>query len=152
MVRYTSKNPVANVARVLKCVWPFWDVMNSRVNQMKINIFDRFKQIQYSLLNKPTFKTWGNRSLFAEPLTRHNLLYLPKTLYHNIIVTLYTALTLSGWRPLSYRNQSIDLLGKSMDWFLYDKGLRHQRFKCFQVLIRPTKNTCNRSNLYYHNE
>ena len=23
-------------------------------------------------------------------------------------------------RPLSYRNQSIDLLRKSMDWFLYD--------------------------------
>ena len=27
-------------------------------------------------------------------------------------------------RPLSYRNQSIDLLCKSMDWFLYDNGLR----------------------------
>ena len=26
-----------------------------------------------------------------------------------------------------YRNQSIDLLGKSMDWFLYDNGLRHER-------------------------
>ena len=132
MVRYTSKNPVANVARVLKCVWPFWDVMNSRVNQMKINIFDSFKQIQYSLLNKPTFKTWGNRSLFAEPLTRHNLLYLPKTyqrLYHNISVILYTVLTLLTRRPLSYRNQSIDLRSKSMDWFLYDKGLRLERVK-----------------------
>ena len=30
--------------------------------------------------------------------------------------------------PLSYRNQSIiDLLCKSMDWFLYDNGLRHER-------------------------
>ena len=28
---------------------------------------------------------------------------------------------------VSYRNQSIDLLGKSMDWFLYDNGLRHER-------------------------
>ena len=37
-------------------------------------------------------------------------------------------LTLSWWRPLSYRNQSIDLLCKSMDWFLYDNGLRHERF------------------------
>ena len=26
-------------------------------------------------------------------------------------------------RPLSYRNQSIDLQIKSMDWFLYDNGL-----------------------------
>ena len=36
-------------------------------------------------------------------------------------------LTLSWRRPLSYRNQSIDLLRKSMDWFLYDNGLRHER-------------------------
>ena len=31
---------------------------------------------------------------------------------------------------LSYRNQSIDLLSKSMDRFLYDRGLRHERVKC----------------------
>ena len=34
-------------------------------------------------------------------------------------------LTLSWRRSLSYRNQSIDLGSKSMDWFLYDNGLRH---------------------------
>ena len=28
---------------------------------------------------------------------------------------------------LSYGNQSIDLLFKSVDWFLYDNGLRHER-------------------------
>ena len=38
-------------------------------------------------------------------------------------------LTLSWRRPLSYRNQSIDLLHKSMAWFLYDNGLRHERVK-----------------------
>ena len=38
-------------------------------------------------------------------------------------------LTLSRRRPLSYRNQSIDLLCKSMDWFLYDNGLRLERVK-----------------------
>ena len=38
-------------------------------------------------------------------------------------------LTLSWRRPLSYRNQSIDLLCKSMDWFLYNNGLRHERVK-----------------------
>ena len=30
---------------------------------------------------------------------------------------------------LSYRNQSIDLQNKSQDWFLYDRDLRHERFK-----------------------
>ena len=39
------------------------------------------------------------------------------------------SLTLSWRRPLSCRNQSIDLQIKSMDWFLYDKGLRHERVK-----------------------
>ena len=32
-------------------------------------------------------------------------------------------------RPLSYRNQSIDFLCKSMDWFLYDNGFRHEMVK-----------------------
>ena len=35
-------------------------------------------------------------------------------------------LTFSWRRPFSYRNQSIDLPCKSMDWFLYDNGLRHE--------------------------
>ena len=38
-------------------------------------------------------------------------------------------LTLSWRRPISYRNQSIDLWSKSMDWFLYDISLRHERVK-----------------------
>ena len=38
-------------------------------------------------------------------------------------------LTLSWRRPIRYRNQSIDLLCKSMDWCLYDDGLRHERVK-----------------------
>ena len=36
-------------------------------------------------------------------------------------------LTFSWRRPLSYRNQSIDLLRKSMDWFLYANSLRHEK-------------------------
>ena len=30
-------------------------------------------------------------------------------------------------RSQSYRNQSIDLQSKSMDWFLYDRNPRHER-------------------------
>ena len=37
--------------------------------------------------------------------------------------------TLSWQRSLSYRNQSIDLLCKSMDCFLYDRDLLHERVK-----------------------
>ena len=31
--------------------------------------------------------------------------------------------------PISYRNQFIDLQSKSMNWFLYDIGLRHEGVK-----------------------
>ena len=32
-------------------------------------------------------------------------------------------------RSLPYRNQSIDLRRKSIDWFLYDRDLRHESVK-----------------------
>ena len=38
-------------------------------------------------------------------------------------------LTLSWRTPLSYRNQSIDLLCKSIDWFLHDNSFRHLKVK-----------------------
>ena len=42
-------------------------------------------------------------------------------------ILLLNILTISWRRPISCRNQSIDLLRKSMDWILYDIGLRHER-------------------------
>ena len=56
----------------------------------------------------------------------------------NKILYLYfyiTTLTLSWRRSLSYRKQPIDLLCKSMDWLLYDKGLCHER-------VNPIHDTC----------
>ena len=38
-------------------------------------------------------------------------------------------LTFSWRRFLSYRNQSTDLLYKSIDWFLYDRDICHERVK-----------------------
>ena len=38
-------------------------------------------------------------------------------------------LTLSWRRPLSYTNQSTDLLCILMDWFLYDNSLRYEIVK-----------------------
>ena len=46
---------------------------------------------------------------------------------------LQTPLTLSWWRSLSYRNQSIDMQSKSMDWFLYDRHQRNERVKWNRV-------------------
>ena len=56
--------------------------------------------------------------------SRHNC----QGFYH---VWCNSSLTLSWSRPWSYRNQSIDMRSKSMDWFLYDNSLRHERVKHF---------------------
>ena len=52
---------------------------------------------------------------------------LSESSYHPLRLLISASLTLSWRRPLSYRNQSIDLQSKSMAWFLYDNGLRHER-------------------------
>ena len=40
---------------------------------------------------------------------------------------------------LSHRNQSIDLRSKSMDWFPYDNGRRHERVKEKQGIMLHIK-------------
>ena len=52
------------------------------------------------------------------------------TLYYFVT---YIYLTLS-WRPsLSYSNRSTDLICKSIDWLIYDRELRHEKVKGFQI-------------------
>ena len=60
-----------------------------------------------------------------------NLLKISSKIWKKII------LTLSWRRLLSYRKQSIDLLCESMDWFLYDNGLRRERVKKEPLEILP---------------
>ena len=60
-----------------------------------------------------------------------NLLKISSKIWKKII------LTLSWRRLLSYRNHSIDLLCESMDWFLYDNGLRRERVKKEPLEILP---------------
>ena len=52
------------------------------------------------------------------------------TIMSHILASNIISLTLSWRRPVSYRDQSIDLLRKSMDWFLYN-GLGHERVNGF---------------------
>ena len=64
------------------------------------------------------------------------ILFLLKTLQNYL-------LTLSRLRLLSYRNQSIDLLCKSMDRFLCDNGLRLERVNLPSLQIRKSLSTVN---------
>ena len=51
--------------------------------------------------------------------------------------------TLSWQRSSSYRNQSIDLFCRSMDCLLYNRDLRHERFKTLFIHIhRRSVLTC----------
>ena len=50
-----------------------------------------------------------------------------------------TVLTFLWRKSLSYRKQSTDLLCKSMDWFLYERDLRHERVKRHLEKTKGTK-------------
>ena len=52
-------------------------------------------------------------------------------------------LTLLWRRPLSCRNQPIDLWSKSMEWSLYNNGLRHERLN-FNIDIIDNRDIKNR--------
>ena len=62
-------------------------------------------------------------------------LFIHHCAYVKILHKWEFGLTLSRRRSLSYRNKSIDLQSKSMDWFLYDGDLRHERAKKHIVVI-----------------
>ena len=53
----------------------------------------------------------------------------------SIKIILSNSLTLSWRRPYSYRNQSTDSLRNSMDWFLHDDSLRHERVKSLNQVV-----------------
>ena len=78
-----------------------------------------------------TYMHCVRKSIYNPPF-----IYLKRTVNQPFLELSHLSLTLSRRRPLSYRNQSIDLLCKPMDWFLYDNGLRHQIFgKCVHSQI-----------------
>ena len=60
-----------------------------------------------------------------------------------VIVSLLLIITFSWQRSPSYRNQSIDLQIKSIDWFLYDRNLRHETGKwSFRGIFKNLSNIC----------
>ena len=53
---------------------------------------------------------------------------------------LFVDLTLSWRRSLSYRNKSIDMQSKSMDWFLFNWYLRHERVNYIILVLSLRRN------------
>ena len=72
------------------------------------------------------------------------LTYFTSFEMESLMKCIYWRSTLSWWKSLSYRNQSIDFLCKSMNWFLYGKDLRRERvngglYLDFLPIIGPLK-------------
>ena len=63
------------------------------------------------------------------------LLSFPRAQISKILSQIWLGWTLSWRRALSYRNQSINLLCKSMNWFLYDRDLRHEGVKVNELVL-----------------
>ena len=76
----------------------------------------RFSQYRFNLINSVKSVS-DNFELFSDNIKR-DILFCGDPRFNSFMTG-----------PLSYRNQSIDLQSKSMDWFLYDKGLLHERVK-----------------------
>ena len=95
------------VRKCLRCVKEFshrFDLENGKYLSTFLGVFARMVKVaHFALVINFCKRIYGNR-------TRGQL-------------------TLSWRRPLPYRNQPIDLLGKSIDCFLYDNGPRHEWVK-----------------------
>ena len=74
----------------------------------------------YTAYSPPSKQKWNKALLFQ---SEKNLNFV------DVFAGKVVNLTLSWRRPLSYRDQSIDLQSKSMDWFLCDNDLRHESVK-----------------------
>ena len=90
------------------------NLWNLQFKSYQVNRFDTMIWCFYCWL-------WTNKYQLWHGLNWRHLVWCPG---HHMNI-----LTLPWRRQLSYRNQSIDLLCKSMDRFLYHSDLRHERVK-----------------------
>ena len=70
----------------------------------------------------------------------------PATLKKDVFLTVFNPLKTEA---VSYRNQSIDLLCKSMDWFLYDNGLCLEQVSGWKGLLFSQKAYFRCAKVYY---
>ena len=102
----------------LMSLFKFWNSRNRPPSQFNSIILE-YVQIRW----KPFRKVHQCNIMFFDRICA------PKRVWYNALkrLTAISFLTLSWRRSISYRNQSIDLRSKSMDSFLYDISLRHER-------------------------
>ena len=107
-----------------------WRIANSFVSMLLMNRDHSQKKYRPNTLgNSSVRRSWWNflevclHTWYATLLT----LSWRRCLSYRNQLTVYKGLTLSWQSSPSNRNQSIDLICKSMDWFPYDKDLHYER-------------------------
>ena len=101
-------------------VWPFFNIIDEKVKQN----FRAMSTNAYILQHKICFM-YDNLCFTAS----YSFTAFSYTLILKFNISMKIILTLSWRMSLSHRNKTIDLFCKSMDWFLYDRGLRPERVK-----------------------
>ena len=108
------------------------------------NVF-YFSGVQHFSLSKRVrvVAVYSDASLKVAPKWKYWLLSAFQRTFINYTLHLIamTSLTHASQSPLSFRNQHIDLLCKSMDWFLFDRNLRSERAKSvrnIELISDPT--------------
>ena len=92
-------------------------IVNFWLDRNKHYLWDDVKLAKFRMISCSCFPLYTSVENYDKILLCLTLCFYTGKLY----------LTLSWRRSLSYRNQFIDLLSKSMDWFLHDSDLRHER-------------------------
>ena len=128
------KQPSASVLQNRRS-WKFWKIhRKTLVLESLFNKVARLQRLHHYSFHMIFLKF--SRTLYIRTLYTTKIAFIRKNIFvclfsvHNTISLSHhehARLTLSWRGPLSYRNQSIYSLCKSMDWFLYDNGLRDER-------------------------
>ena len=110
-------------------------IILSQLISSPLKVVQTFIIMYYERLIKVHFRLYISLGIICKTVIgrKHEWRFV----YYFLLLSRFN-LTLSWRRPISYRNQSIDLRSKSMDWFLYDIGLRHERVKSNHQLYTIT--------------
>ena len=103
--------------------WNYWKIIALETSLISENCGFSGLFISVYFIHFQTIKN----SFYLKESWEQNLFYHPSR--YLISKVLWDPLTLLWWRSLSCRIHSIDLLWKSMDWFPYDRDLRHEKVK-----------------------
>ena len=141
MFPHTNSQIVINIYCVTFLQWVWIKPHSSGLTNVEHFTSNFCQFIQICCREKEKEENKGNCKAFSVTRKRKNTV---NTKICFLVGNKYikSCLTLLWWRPLSYRNQSIDLPSKSMGWFLYDNGVRHERVKArkkYHFLFRVFK-------------